>query len=85
MLAGTMSCCLLTTLFIVSGPTKPSKKVDPPFQLISNAGASSNPMAGRFDFPLGTENGALAHNASALPIIIIWRRPEWHRRENAIE
>ncbi len=52
------------TLFIRLGPElSRRKKVDPPFQLISTLELASIPMAGRFDFPLGTENGALAYNA----------------------
>jgi len=54
----------LTTLFIRLGPelSRP-KKVDPAFQFISALELASIPTAGRFDFPLGSENGAMAYNA----------------------
>jgi hypothetical protein len=54
----------LTTLFIRLGPelSRP-KKVDPAFQLIPPLELASIPTAGRFDFPLGSENGAMAYNA----------------------
>jgi hypothetical protein len=54
----------LTTLFIRLGPeiSRP-KKVDPAFQFISPLELASIPTAGRFDFPLGSENGAMAYNA----------------------
>jgi hypothetical protein len=54
----------LTTLFIRLGPelSRP-KKVDPAFQFISALELASIPTASRFDFPLGSENGAMAYNA----------------------
>jgi hypothetical protein len=42
--------------------TRP-KSVAPAFQLISPLELASIPTAGRFDFPLGSEHGALAYNA----------------------
>jgi hypothetical protein len=52
------------TLLIRLGPelSRP-KKVDPAFQFISPLALASIPMASRFDFPLGSENGAMAYNA----------------------
>jgi murein DD-endopeptidase MepM/ murein hydrolase activator NlpD len=38
-------------------------QVDPAFQLPPALFLASLPTAGRFDFPLGSENGALAYNA----------------------
>ena len=40
-----------------------SKSVAPAFQLISPLELASIPTAGRFDFPLGSEHGALTYNA----------------------
>src|SRR5436189_4279837 len=42
--------------------TRP-KHVDPAFQFPSPLDLASLPTAARFDFPLGSENGALAYNA----------------------
>src|SRR6266404_3455362 len=42
--------------------TRPSH-IDPAFQLPSGFELASLPLATRFDFPLGSENGALAYNA----------------------
>jgi hypothetical protein len=42
--------------------TRP-RKIDPAFQLPSPLELASIPTAARFDFPLGSENGALAYNA----------------------
>jgi hypothetical protein len=39
------------------------RKVDPAFQLIAPLELASIPTAARFDFPLGSENGAMAYNA----------------------
>lgn len=54
----------LVTLHFKLGPelTRP-KKVDPALQLPSALELASIPTAARFDFPLGSENGALAYNA----------------------
>jgi murein DD-endopeptidase MepM/ murein hydrolase activator NlpD len=52
------------TLYFKLGPelTRP-KKVDPAFQLPSALELAAIPTATRFDFPLGSENGALTYNA----------------------
>src|SRR6266568_8052395 len=42
--------------------TRP-RYVDPAFRLISPLEPESIPTAGRFDFPLGSENGAMSYNA----------------------
>src|SRR6266849_8484587 len=42
--------------------TRP-RYVDPAFRLISPLELESIPTAGRFDFPLGSENGAMSYNA----------------------
>ena len=42
--------------------TRP-KHVDPAFQLPSSLDLTSVPTAARFDFPLGSENGAMSYNA----------------------
>ena len=54
----------LATLFIKLWPelTRP-KKLDPAFQLLSPLELASIPTATRFDFPLGSENGAMSYNA----------------------
>ena len=65
LLAGTVFLvAFLTTLFVRLGPelSRP-KKVDPAFQFISPLELASIPTAARFDFPLGSENGAMAYNA----------------------
>jgi murein DD-endopeptidase MepM/ murein hydrolase activator NlpD len=53
-----------TTLILHLWPesTRP-KYVDRPFRIPSPFELASLPIATRFDFPLGTENGALAYNA----------------------
>lgn len=52
------------TLYLKLWPelTRP-KKLDPAFQLLSPLELASIPTATRFDFPLGSENGAMAYNA----------------------
>src|SRR5713226_6748986 len=40
-----------------------SKYVDPAFRLVSPLELESIPTAARFDFPLGSENGAMSYNA----------------------
>jgi hypothetical protein len=54
----------LATLFIKLWPelTRP-KKLDPAFQFLSPLELASIPTAIRFDFPLGSENGAMSYNA----------------------
>jgi hypothetical protein len=54
----------LTTLFVRLWPelTRP-KHVDPAFQLPTPLELASIPTAARFDFPLGSEHGAMAYNA----------------------
>jgi len=65
--------CLIVALFLISfstvlylklGPElmRPNK-IDPAFQLPSPLELAALPTATRFDFPLGSENGALAYNA----------------------
>ena len=55
---------LLTTLWFRLWPelTRP-KYVDPGFRIPSSIELASIPTATRFDFPLGSENGAMAYNA----------------------
>jgi hypothetical protein len=54
----------LATLYLKLWPelTRP-KKLDPAFQLLSPLELASIPTATRFDFPLGSENGAMSYNA----------------------
>jgi hypothetical protein len=54
----------LVTLYLKLWPelTRP-KKLDPAFQLLSPLELVSIPTATRFDFPLGSENGAMSYNA----------------------
>jgi hypothetical protein len=56
---------LAATLFfhLRSELTRPVKGADPAFQLTSPIDLASLPSASRFDFPLGSENGALVYNA----------------------
>lgn len=42
---------------------RPQPEVDPAFQLVSAIDLASLPIAARFDFPMGSERGALAYNA----------------------
>ena len=55
---------LLATLWFRLWPelTRP-KYVDPGFRISSSIKLASLPIATRFDFPLGSENGAMAYNA----------------------
>src|SRR5438552_8274588 len=55
---------LFATLWFRLWPelTRP-KYVDPGFRIPSSIELASLPTAARFDFPLGSENGALAYNA----------------------
>ena len=50
--------------------TRP-QKLDLAFQLPSPLELAALPTATRFDFPLGSENGALAYNAQRFTKIII--------------
>jgi Peptidase family M23 len=54
----------LVTIFVCLGPelTRP-RHVDVAFQLPSALELASIPTAARFDFPLGSEHGAMAYNA----------------------
>jgi len=51
--------------------TRP-KYVDPAFRLPSPLELASLPTAARFDFPHGSENGAMTYNAQPSLKIIIW-------------
>jgi hypothetical protein len=55
---------LFATLFVILWPelTRP-KKLDPAFRIPSPFELASVPTAARFDFPLGSENGAMSYNA----------------------
>jgi murein DD-endopeptidase MepM/ murein hydrolase activator NlpD len=55
---------LLATLFFRLRPelTRPAR-LDPAFRIVSPLELASLPVAHRFDFPIGNENGALAYNA----------------------
>jgi murein DD-endopeptidase MepM/ murein hydrolase activator NlpD len=55
---------LTVDLFFRLAPElRPPPKVSPPFQLASPILLAGLPTAARFDFPIGTENGAFAYNA----------------------
>jgi murein DD-endopeptidase MepM/ murein hydrolase activator NlpD len=55
---------LLAGLFFRLGPElRRPARIDPAFQLAPAIFLASLPTAGRFDFPIGSENGALAYNA----------------------
>src|SRR5213078_2216898 len=60
----TFAVALIATLWFRLWPelTRP-KYVDPAFRLPSPLELASLPTAARFDFPLGSENGALTYNA----------------------
>ena len=61
---GTFLFALLGTLFVrLRGELTRPGKIDPAFRLASPLELASLPTATRFDFPLGSENGALAYNA----------------------
>ena len=55
---------VISTILIQLWPelTRP-KYVDPAFRRLSPFELASLPLAARFDFPLGSENGAMAYNA----------------------
>ena len=46
---------------------RPQPEVDPAFQLVSAIDLASLPIARRFDFPMGSEHGALVYNAQPFP------------------
>ena len=55
---------LLATLWFRLWPELMRPKyVDPGFRIPSSIELASIPTATRFDFPLGSENGAMAYNA----------------------
>jgi murein DD-endopeptidase MepM/ murein hydrolase activator NlpD len=62
--AGLFLLALCTGLVFRLGPElgRPAK-IDPAFQIVPALVLASLPTAARFDFPIGSENGALAYNA----------------------
>ncbi|MEY2558377.1 MAG: hypothetical protein QOE34_1802 [Verrucomicrobiota bacterium] len=64
MLGGVFLLALLAGLFWRLWPElhRPTE-IDPAFQIVPPLFLASLPTAARFDFPLGSENGALAYNA----------------------
>ena len=55
---------LAAGLYFRLGPElRPQPEVDRAFQLVSAIDLASLPTAARFDFPMGSEHGALAYNA----------------------
>jgi murein DD-endopeptidase MepM/ murein hydrolase activator NlpD len=57
---------LATGLFFRLGPElRRPPKISPAFQVASPILLAALPTAARFDFPIGSENGALAYNAQA--------------------
>jgi murein DD-endopeptidase MepM/ murein hydrolase activator NlpD len=64
MLAGLFLLALCTGLFLRLWPElRRPTKIDPAFQIVPALFLASLPTAARFDFPIGSENGALAYNA----------------------
>jgi hypothetical protein len=55
--------CVGTLLFKLWPELSRPTKIDPAFQLPSPLELAAVPMVVRFDFPLGSEHGALAYNA----------------------
>jgi hypothetical protein len=55
--------CAATVWFELWPELTRPEKVDPAFQLPAPLELASIPTAARFDFPLGSENGALSYNA----------------------
>jgi hypothetical protein len=62
LLAFVLSCVATIAWNLWPELTRP-RKIDPAFQLPSPLELASIATAARFDFPLGSENGALAYNA----------------------
>jgi murein DD-endopeptidase MepM/ murein hydrolase activator NlpD len=63
-LAGLFLFALCAGLFLRLGSElRRPAKVDPAFQIVPALFLASLPTAARFDFPIGSENGALAYNA----------------------
>jgi murein DD-endopeptidase MepM/ murein hydrolase activator NlpD len=64
MLTGLFLLALCAGLFFRLGPElRRPTKMDPAFQIVPALFLASLPTAARFDFPIGSENGALAYNA----------------------
>jgi hypothetical protein len=64
LLAGLFLLALAAGIFFRLGPElRRPKLVDPAFQIAPAMLLASLPTAARFDFPIGSENGALAYNA----------------------
>ena len=64
MLAGLFLLALAAGIFFQLGPElRRPASVDPAFQVAPAILLASLPTAARFDFPIGSENGALAYNA----------------------
>src|SRR5438309_7630234 len=62
-LAAFIISCVVTIVLSLWPELSRPKKVDPAFQWMPSLELMSLPTAARFDFPLGSENGALAYNA----------------------
>src|SRR5207302_2946862 len=64
LLAGLFLLALMAGIFFRLGPElRRPTLVDPAFQIAPAILLASLPTAARFDFPIGSENGALAYNA----------------------
>ena len=64
LLIGAFLVALVAALFLRLGPElRRSNRIDPAFQIVPALFLASLPTAARFDFPIGSENGALAYNA----------------------
>ena len=61
--AAFLGAFLLGLLFRFGPELKPQPKADPALQPTSAIVLASLPTSARFDFPIGSENGALAYNA----------------------
>ncbi|MEP6603656.1 MAG: M23 family metallopeptidase [Spartobacteria bacterium] len=62
-LAAFVIACVATILFKLGPEMMRPNKVDPAFQLASPLELAGLPTATRFDFPLGSESGAMSYNA----------------------